>query len=419
MEIERILDGSVALPADVAAQVEQLKGGGLIESAVGGLHRNMDGVVGDHLNKVALLTARGDTKAERSAYMLNPDSNLLISYSQRNYPDMPEYCRGLFASVVTLDADGKPIYGIEPDSNPFHTEKGYVQVEVGDNEFGIPPSHFDVKVDKDSPLTATPDSIEMAELMAMLDDEPIPGDEDLESFLERTDEKRAELRAKIEEATQERFKGTCQGLSPETNPHVQLVVSDRDASSLADISRSLGIFPVVCSVDEFMITRAKLERLAHGNPNNLGMIAGQLCKGLGARADYVPSILTVDYPFSSLDDPDTNRPRTVKIKGDRIVNREEHFMAALKAIRFSNPIFSTMINQGIDRDFYLLDGASEEDIEIILSNVRIVQKLGAHGLYELGINPDDAGAMQNYENWLRKVKLDYMLTLYLRGLDKV
>jgi hypothetical protein len=47
-----------------------------------------------------------------------------------------------------------------------------------------------------------------------------------------------------------------------------------------------------------------------------------------------------------------------------------------------------------------------------------VTKIG-HGSYELPIDPNVKATVDSYKAWLRKARLDYALTLYLRGLNQL
>lgn len=88
------------------AHIEQYKAGGLINHALGAPERTMDGLIQSHLERTALLEARGDTAPERPMYVFNPDNRLLVNYSLRR--DSKADRSGLFAEIVELDEEGHP-----------------------------------------------------------------------------------------------------------------------------------------------------------------------------------------------------------------------------------------------------------------------------------------------------------------------
>ena len=135
--------------ANLVSQLEPLKRGGLIEQFVGEPERSMDRMIQVHLDKVALLEARGDKAPERPIYIFNPDSRLLISYAMRHIEgdtDNNSPRSGLFAEVVELDEEGKPKHGVSI-VNPFETATGFIQTEIGDNPYGFAPSNLRIEVD--------------------------------------------------------------------------------------------------------------------------------------------------------------------------------------------------------------------------------------------------------------------------------
>lgn len=424
-DIERNLP---ALSTDVAGRIELLKTGGLIEASVGGLQGSMDTLVGEHLADIALKQARGDTKPERVTYILNPDSRLLISYANRNYPidntgreGVKPYVNGLFGEVVELDEEGRPRYGVST-ANPFQAGSGFVKVEIGDNDHGFTASRVDMKVDEDDPFSVIPDSLNIADLLAMMQDEPVGSDETVEDFLVRTEEKRSELRTRAEEAMTQRTTRSSQGLTDDTNPHLHLIVTDRNVDSLVEASKANGIFPLVLTVNGLFQVLKELRGMANRVPGldeyQLDLIMGKAFHIGRSREsgikDIVPAYVTMDYPQASVDDPETGRPMTLPSGG----LRQEAFKDAERQIRRTNPVFSTILNDGLDHEYESDDFRSVEEWEGCLATEAKVNKIG-HGFYEQVIRPSDPDTVQNYSDWLRKNKLDYMLTLYLRGLSQV
>jgi len=419
--------------ANLASKLEPLRKSGLIERFVGGPEPSMDHIIQTHLDKVALLEARGDKSPERPIYIFNPDSRLLISYSMRHIEDDPENKSprsGLFAEVVELDEEGKLKHGVSV-VNPFETTTGFIQTEIGDNPYGFTPSYLTIEAN--DPFSLVPPNLSIAELMAFQQQmEPISANETLKQFLGRISDVRAEQRQKMAELRTKRYPGTLQSFDEETNPYLHLIIADRDASELAAISRSIGLFPIVRTVDE--IIEAHRTVLKFSSPE-FSKYRDEFSLGSGSWLGEVlpktegntPAFITFDYPYSTSLDPETGRPLTVQsLTSDNPSARPDRFVLiddTIDSLTRSNPVFARLksprindVREADDNDrFYK---GREKELELDIREAQTVKKY-AHGDYEQIINPDDPEGMQNYADWLRKVRLDMALTLYLRGISQL
>lgn len=406
------------------ALIEPFKSGGVIEHALGAPQQNMDGIVSDHLDKVAILEARGYTAPERPVYIFNPDARVLIKFGLRR--DENPARSGFFADVVELDEEGSPRHGVS-EVNPFQTETGFIPVSVGENGKGFTPSHVDMELEDADPLTSVPPNIGVAELQAIMTSfvTEIPEGTSLKEHLARMREIRQEQRTKALERSGRNYLPTHQGLDDTTNPYIHLIVTDRDASGLAEASRALGIFPIVKTVDEMIDVRRLLQTMGAGDDvhSPFSFTRGNwLGEGVEVfEQDYVPSVITLDYPFSSVHDPETGRQRevpSIEFPDSKITRNDRRNLTAeiVRGLRDNNPVFATLINEGWSDDLTDIDGSYLGD-EYAADQVK-VEKLGS-GNYEQMIIPEVSATMKNYTDWLRKVRMDMALTFYLRGLSEL
>lgn len=373
--------------------------GGLIEAVVGEPERRMDGIVKRHLDRVALLQARGDTSPERPVYIFNPDSRLLINYSLRR--DENPDCSGLFAEIVELDEEGKPRHGVGM-VNPFRTEGGFLQVDVGDNLYGFTPSSIDMKLDSENPLDAVPPNISTADLMSMLSAEPVAEDEKLDGFLARTRTERDKIRGKVELWQRIHYAGTNQRLSKATNHSLHLILSDRDTRPLADASRELGLFPIQITITELIEKyRALHSYFKEETPRGESLFSFRFRnwltedEKLPMGADYTPAFVTFDYFEPG------EREKVISVLNNIIVERVPVAFGLFDNLIENNPVFAYLSNENFQPEY---------DAPV---------KRLKHGFYIASIDPADAQKMKEYKDWLRKVKLDMALTLYLRGLSQL
>jgi len=399
------------------AAIEPFKAGGVIERALGGPEASMDRMIGDHLASVAMLEARGDKSPERPIYIFNPDSRLLINYALRRNQDPSK--SGLFADVVELDDEGKPRHGVSV-INPFATSSGYINVAVGDNPHGFAPSYTNLKLDSDDPLRTVPPNLETADLLNMMGDLSIEEGESAIDFVNRRQQEREEFRAKVRNQQVRHYLGTVQAFDEYTNPDMHLIISDRDdLAPLAAASREAGLYPLVVSGDDLLehyinskrIRDAPIE-LGESIPELLRHTHPELFNWLGNNA---VSFLTVDIPHNRWD-PETGRDITIKLpmpKWPKVKDgsiewddrpRTLDMFDFAKDIMQRSPVFARLINP------MLHPGYSEGGK---------VQK-EAHGDYlQVPIGAESPDNLKEYTDWLRKVRLDMALTLYLRGLNQI
>ena len=385
-------------PIEISTQIDRLREGGLISHVLSGPERSMDRMISGHLERLAILQARGDTIPERPMYVFNPDSRLLIKYSLRR--DINPSRGGLFAEVVELDEKGKPRHGVNV-VNPFKTNTGFVQVAVGDNPHGFAPSFVETKIDSDDPLSIIPPNIATADLLAMLSAEPIAENEKLEEFLARTDDKRAELRGKAEQRHRIQYAGTSQGLTTGTNPYVHLIISDRDLTSLQLVSREVGLFPIYMTVDQLIDSARYLyqEVLSKNVKADLGLFsfARSVWTSTIKLPDPTPGVITFDCHS---DDKPLRVPsfRNPQLLGQRTYEAEE----IVKGLINDNPVFANLLDKDFPRE---------------VDNLKVVKEV--NGGYRQSIDPASPEKMREYTDWLRKIRLDLALTLYFRGLSEV
>lgn len=391
------------LALELADQIDNLKIGGLISHPLSNPEKGMHGFVQEHLDRIALLQARGDTAPERPMYLWHPEAGFLISYSSRreSTAQHPERS-GLFASIVELDSEGKPRHGVSRIS-PFYTTTGFVKMAIGDNPYGFAPSFIDIQMDSDDPFKIVPPNIPIAKLFALLSTEPIPSNQTLQGFLKETHKEREALRGKVAQRQTSHYIGSRQGLTDSTNPEVHLIISDRDISSLAAASREVGLYPIHVTTDHLIQayrTRYSLLREAPGL-NLFSFISGiwtnvRLNEDNG-RVDYTPGYITVD------DYQSNTTSRLIEAVGHSgKVNRSTLVDRIVNGLIDNNPVFACLINESLAPDY------NEGRVRRVM-----------HGHYEQAIDPADSDKMKEYTDWLRKVRLDMALTLYLRGLSEI
>jgi len=415
-ELEQAANQNIEI-AIADAAIEQFKAGGIIESAIGGYEPSMDRVISDHLANVAMLEARGDTSPERPVYMFNPDTGLLINYALRRNEDPAK--SGLFADVVELDAQGKPRHGVGV-VNPFESTKGFINVSVGDNPHGFAPSYTELKLDSEDPTSTVPPNIETADLLAMLSGDVISEDETPEDFVARKQQARDEFRDKVRARQNKRYFGTVQAFDELSNPDMHLIISDRDdASHLTAASREAGLFPLLVTGDEVIDHLTTVGSIADA-PEDLGLSIPELLRRTHSKlfdwlGSNTVSFVTVDVATEKRWDEQTQRDVMVEMPRPKWSRQEDgsvqwsemprsqEIIEFTQAITRRSPIFARVLNHTFHSD-YSSDGH--------------VRKEG-HGDYiyvPTGSSPEN---LQGYTDWLRKVRLDMALTLYLRGLNQI
>ena len=392
------------------AAVEPYRAGGIIERAIGSPERNMDRIIGDHLGKVAMLNARGDTVQERPTYIFNPDSSLLINYAYRRDPNPDR--EGFFADIVELDEQGKPRHGVSIE-NPFATETGFINVAVGENDEGFAPSSVNLNFESDDPTSLVPPNIELADLLSMQQAEPIPDDMALDEFLVRQKESQQEMRGKVQARHNKQYLRTNQAMTPVTDADLHLIITDRvDSSAIEAASREVGVFPIILPADEVVATQIQMRKM--GVPaedfSRFGTFvalnrADTLRQTLASR---VPAFVTVDYENDWPMSEESKLRKTVTL--DNGSSAESWYVADIDlkggfggtGPLNTQPIFSRLSNYrwSVEPEF-----------------PRPVDKK-AHGEYELPLDPSVTENLKTYTDWLRKARLDFALTLYLRGLNQ-
>lgn len=381
--------------------IERLKEGGLISEVVGPPEKSMDGMVQRHLDRVALLQARGDRLPERPMYIFNPDTKLLINYALRRGRDQAR--SGFFADIVELDDEGRPRHGVSV-VNPFETTTGFVEVKVGENTHGFAPSSIETHLDDgnyDDPLEVVPPNVEMADLLTMLRAEPIAEGESLTDFVNRQGAKQQEMRGKVQTRLKGSYLPAVQAMDERTDANYHLIVTDRDDSSaLEAASREIGVFPIVIKASEFIqsMEEIKTMHLPRSIMQELRTYVSHDKKRDDVRkvlTDVTPAFLTADFvnqAFLTDDQRDLWYTAYVSMFG----------YPGERGVMDSNTIFSALINPRYHPD-------SEVGTRVMKT---------AHGRYEFAIDPTSE-RFQEYKDWLRKARLDFALTLYLRGLSEL
>jgi hypothetical protein len=409
-------EAQLAVRRDIDAQLKPYKAGGLIEYALGEPEQSMEGIIGSHFAKIALLEARGDKAPERPVYIFNPDNGLLINYSLRRNRDPAK--SGLFADVVELDEDGKPRYGVGI-VNPFATSTGFVNVSVGDNPYGFAPSYIEMRLDSDDPLQTVPPNIETADLLSMLGQVTIPKDEGLREFLVRREKEREALRNKVHEQQKRQYLDTIQAFNELTNPDFHLIITDRDdPSALVSASSEVGLFPLVVTGED-VLNHVIVSRELRTNRTFDSMHLGESIRELlqFTHGDdfkfqsYEPqwldhntvAFVTVDLPMDKRFDSQGQVIRITAPGGQHKIVRYDLLSAEINRIISRSPRFAQIENYGFHPE-YAEDG-------------RVYKK--SHGTYTHEPYGVDGRNIQEYADWLRKVRLDMALTLYFRGLNQL
>jgi hypothetical protein len=404
-ELVRNQTMGVAL-AEANAAIEPLIAGGIVESAAGPVALSMDGLVQAHITDVAIRTASGDTKSERPAYIFNPASNLLIKFSFHREGPNTSY-HGLFADVAELDSEGKARYGVSsPDiRTAFDSSQGFIPVNVGEGNDFTPssvPLKFE-KVDGDDEEEISFPNMELATLADLLETESIEKDVSLEDFLAANNEKYVKTGARVQQRLSSNHLQNDQAISETTNPNLHLIVTDRkDTSLIADISREIGIFPIVLSPDDIVAAVKHIKSVPGASPDRLNAIVplgDEFSIVRKALTRYTPGFMTIDFPSLTWQE-DANGVRThVRDPAINILGG----LASEGAPRTQSGIFRKMVN---------FRWALEEDDPAAIRKV-------AHGCYEMPLDPSINANVTAFEDWLRKAKLDFALTQYLRGVDKL
>ena len=428
-------ESNLPVPFDISAQLERLKTSGLIEGSVGDVERSMDSLLQTHLTEIALLQARGDTAPERPFYIFNPDSGLLINFAYRRDEDPTK--TGLFADVVELDEDGMPRYGVSV-VNPFANQRGFINVTIGENTYGFTPSYTDRKFDSDDPLSAVPPNVATANLLAMLGQNAISESETLDDFVKRRQAERDVFQAKVIDYQKRSFPGTVQSVTEYTNPDLHLIISDReDPSEIAQASRNVGLFPIIVTGDDVLRhledSTTAISPTRELVPEEYGRYLFKLLHNtVPDLHDWLkgnePAFLTIDLPRTAIRDGEGNERfvtlRTVKTdfvfdettQRDKSVNaregkpvtrpRSDTLDMFIRDMVRQSPVFARIENDRFREgsDGYIEDG--------------MVIKIG-HGLYHHIPVDENPKNLLEYTDWLRKVKLDLAMTMYLRGLNQL
>lgn len=405
-EIVQAQESTAAL-ARANAAVEPLRAGGIVESAAGPVALQIDGIVRSHLTDVAIRTAGGDQSPERPAYIYNPASSLLIKFSfHREGPN--ENYHGLFADVVELDSEGNAKHGVStPDiRSAFDPHQGFIPVNVGEGNEGFTPSSIPLKFEKTDPDDEEGVSfpnIEVATLAELMRSEPIDEEVGLEAFLEAKDDEHARAQARVRARFSSNHLPNDQAIGEKTNPNLHLIVTDReDASLLADISRETGIFPIVLSPDDIVAAVKHIKGIPGANPdilNSIVPLADEFDIVRKALTRHTPAFLTIDFPVVSWEDDAWGARTHVRDPAINIFGA----LTSSPTLRAQSGIFRKMVN---------FRWAFDEEAPGAIRKT-------AHGHYEMPIEPSSEANIKAYQDWLRKAKLDFALTQYLRGVDKL
>lgn len=395
--------GELVITPETQALVEPYVAGGIVAHATGGPVERMDGIIHTHVERIRQRQAGGDTTPARTTYVINPANGLLIGYSYRQDP--VDFRQGYFAEAVELDDTGRPRHGVSA-LDPFYAPQGFIPVHVQENDDGFPPSAVTFKLNEDDPETAVAPNIEMANLVDMLRADQIPHDVPLEEFAAHRREVRRAAHDAVRERNYTNYRPSKQGLDRDrTNPDYQLLITNRSSEAYAGlvaISKELSIFPIVISVE------AVNESILWMQQMNMPLEDQSRLKYLVQAADdgtltdvlreQVPAFVTLDFQRETSATPRSQTEE--RHRAQAFLMRQQHEIAGPL---LANPFFSQLINNGeyFDSDF------PEE-----------VRKLG-HGHYELPLEPSNADCLVTYGDWLRASRLNYLLTLYLRGLERL
>ncbi len=400
--------------AEANAAIAHLTMGGIVESAAGAITPSMDGVVQEHLKEVAIRSVGGDSLLERPTYIFNPASNMLIKFSFHR-GGLNESYNGLFADVVELDSEGNAVHGVSsPDiRNAFDSSLGFIPVNVGENKKGFTPSAIPLKFEKTDEEVEEEISfpnIELATLANLLRAEPVDDETSLKDFLSARTEEYHQTEVRVRRRLNRSYMPSEQALADSTNPNLHLIITDKEDTSEAErITRELGMFPVVLSLDtaqagidfhEQFPGAPSISRFSTFFPPEDHWET--VCETLSQQT---PAFVTWDIAFfTGPEDPDGSRAQRIFSIGSKLgiyseyqkFGREEAPMKAL-------PVFRRIINNTL---FFEPDNPANISKE-------------AHGRYEMPLEQGNPANMEAYASLLRKSKLDFALTQYLRGVDKL
>lgn len=405
------------IPEDVTAQIERLREGGIVLGALSGPEQSMDNFVQSHLASVALLNAQGDQRPERPYYIYNPANGTLINYALRrdHNPDRA----GLFADIVELDNNGKPRHGLTV-TNPFEGKDGFIHVAVGENDNGFAPAEIRFRLDNDDLGTIVPPTIEAADLVSMIKADPIPEGMSLAEFQESRISDRDDMRRRVQERQYANFRGTKQAISAQTDPDYHMIITDRDDfSAFEAASREVGIFPIVIHAKSIVSAYHAMKKLkVPDQEQTLSRFSNYVHFGNGPQEyrdllrSVVPAFLTYDFEEILGYTEENQVAKQVsfpKPSGNPLdVVRAVHSILldsrmGAESIVDASPFFAKLFNNRYPVEHSDLDPVTKKQ----------------HGIYELPIDTSDAACMKIYTNWLRKIRSDYALTLYLRDISKL
>jgi len=405
------------LPEDVSMQIERLRVGGIVLGELSAPEKSMDNFVRSHLASVALLSAQGDQRPERPYYIYNPASGTLINYALRrdSHPDRA----GLFADIVELDVNGKPRHGLSV-ANPFEARAGFVHVKVGENDHGFAPAEVRFRLEDDLE-SIVPPTIEAADLVSMINADPIPEGMSLAEFQATRSSDRDDMRRRVQERQYTNFRGTKQAIGTQTDPDYHMIITDRDDTSAFEAaSREVGVFPIIIPAKAIVEAYHEMKTIGVPDPEQTFSRFSNYVHFSEGPQGYidllrttVPAFFTYDFEQICGEYSEVNQAVKCvsfpKPRGNPVDVRHAVHSILLEGrvgadgIVDSTPFFSKMFNNRIPVYADDLDPVTKKQ----------------HGVYELPIDTSNAACMEIYTGWLRKVRADYALTLYLRDLSKL
>lgn len=403
---------------------ENLMRGGLIigsELGIQGPLMRMTGMALERITRERVGTPPNLRLPERPVYLLDPNSRRLLMITNREPEDSPR--GGLFAEVVQLDDEGRPLYYLE-SSDVVLPDETFQAVGVGPNEFKLPPSHIDVvDVDAEGKKKFVPWNIYLSRLEDWMNQIKVEEGDDFQSFMRRFVDLKGRDRVRVRETISHYFPGTVQSIDDKMVPLNVIIAEEAVATYLSHASQEAGFFPVVMSPEQLatLIDTARYEfdmptEMAH----HLSIILPTLDQSksdieerkegllryfqeavrkrieeygyLGITSEYSVAVLTADE--RSINELFRKKTDESRVTHDYNISRKYGvLLGAIDNIIQNNSIFSTVSIPWWNPESQPTD----------------VQKL-KHGRFYFP--PEDEN---KYRMLLNKIKADMFLTMFLRG----
>lgn len=383
---------------------DKLKEGGVIvgvEPSVTGSLVSMSGLALERITRERL--GSPFKLPERSIYLLDPNSRRMIMITHRELfgvkktPD--KY--GLFAEIVELDEDGRPIFTLST-SDVILPNEDYRLAHVGPNTNGLPPSYIQVEKPKEEGEEEKPEFVPwnmwLGQLQGWMNEVAVDPNETFESFINKFTELRERAEFQAAKKIEETFPQGDQGIDEKTVPLNLIITNKGEDSFLYQASVRAGFYPTLAqplaiaklpSVGKALI-QLTLEDME-------GILEGEDLLHLPGyhRTNHHIGVVTIDFE-AVRQEQEKEKASHNDVLYERLI-QVPFWVAHLQS---ASPIFAAI---GLD--------SSEEEAKKIspkFVSSKEVRKMH-HGWYK---SPHDE---TQYEGLLRKLKADLLLTMFVRG----